>query len=453
MKESAVIHKKSTLSKKSTIIFILLSTTVILIDSTIVNFFSSSGTEPNSQFKTLIFVCLSVVYGVVSILLLNSVKDNAVSPLFKTRQNMRYLFIIIASTQIVTYVIIALIVFQINFLSGYSLLLLRVQTYVSHFVPVLFLSSLIFLFFRWIFIKRNFVILLFSLALLLVCVNLMISLLFLELHFTDTQSPIVRPLTVVSYVISLGVTPLTEYLSLFFDTLSLASFLLMWLATVFLLRQYRYKIGKVRYYLITSIPLLYYVFPLHGYVGDIFFPMLISSPVVFAILYILIFSATKQVGAVFFGLTFWSASTVVYDIGFRKSLLITSIGITIVFSSIQLTPLQYNVLPPYGLITESYIPLGSFLLFTGIYVSAVQISRDDDIRKELYKSATSQLALLRNIGVSQMEKEMEDKVKTLQSSLDLDTTPYNIQELDEENAKKILNDVLNELYSKKAKQE
>ena len=366
---------------------------------------------------------------------------------------MRYIFVLIASTQAVTFVIIALIVFQITVLSGYSLLLLRVQTYISHFVPLVFLSSLVFLFFQWIFIKRNFVILLYSLALLLVCVNLMISLLFLDSYFTDTQSPIVRPLTVVSYVISLGVTPFTEYLSLFFDTISLASFLLMWLATVLLLRQYRYKIGRVRYYLITSIPLLYYVFPLHGYTGDIFFPMLISSPVVFAILYILIFSATKQVGAVFFGLTLWSASSVVYDSGFRKSLLISSIGITIVFSSIQLTPLQYNVLPPYGLITESFIPLGSFLLFTGIYVSALQISRDGEIRRELYKSASSQLALLRNIGVSQMEKEMEDKVKSLQASLDLDTIPYDIQELDEENAKKILNDVLNELYSKKGKQE
>ena len=48
---------------------------------------------------------------------------------------------------------------------------------------------------------------------------------------------------------------------------------------------------------------------------------------------------------------------------------------------------------------------------------------------------------------------MEDKVKSLQASLDLDTIPYDIQELDEENAKKILNDVLNELYSKKGKQE
>ena len=66
------------------------------------------------------------------------------------------------------------------------------------------------------------------------------------------------------------------------------------------------------------------------------FPLLISSPVVFSIVYILIFSATKQVGAVFFGLTFWFASGLVPDDRVRRSLLVSSIGINLLIALVLL---------------------------------------------------------------------------------------------------------------------
>jgi hypothetical protein len=198
-----------------------------------------------------------------------------------------------------------------------------------------------------------------------------------------------------------------------------------------------------------SIPLSYYLFPFHGYFGDVFFPLLVEAPVAFTVIYILIFSATKQVGAVFFGLTFWSASSLVYNERLSKSLLISSIGMAILFSSIELAPLQYRVYPPFGLVTEAYIPIGAFLLFVSIFTSAIQISRDAELRREFYKSAAGQLELLKNIGVSQMERELEEKVKAMQKRSAVWQTPYESEELEAESAKKILRDVLNKLYSEK----
>jgi hypothetical protein len=223
----------------------------------------------------------------------------------------------------------------------------------------------------------------------------------------------------------------------------------MWVATAALLSQFKYKMGRLRFYLLMSIPLLYYLFPFQGYFGDIFFPLLVFSPLFFTVFYILVFSGTKQVGAVFFGLTFWSASSLVYDERIRRYLLVSSIGMVIVFTSIELAPLQYRVYPPYGLVTEAYIPLGAFLLFVGIFASAIQISRNTELRKEFYKSASGQLDLFKNIGISQMEKELEEKVKAMQKNSEAWETPYESEELEAENAKRILIDVLNELYSEK----
>jgi hypothetical protein len=153
----------------------------------------------------------------------------------------------------------------------------------------------------------------------------------------------------------------------------------MWIATAIFLGQYRYKMGRIKYFSLMCIPLIYYIFPFQSYFGDVFFPLLQSSPVSFSIIYVLIFSATKQAGALFFGLAFWTASALVYDARVRKSLLMCSIGMVILFSSIAISPLQYRVYPPYGLITEAFIPLGAYLFLIGIFTSAKHISRDADL--------------------------------------------------------------------------
>ena len=248
--------------------------------------------------------------------------------------------------------------------------------------------------------------------------------------------------------------PLTESLAVMFDIFSLMSFLFMWIATALLLIQYRHKIGNVKYFMIVGIPLIYYIFPFQNYFGDLFFPLMLSSPLVFSTIYVLAFSATKQVGAFLFSLSFWTASTFVYEDRVRKSVLVASIGIAIIFGFTEITPLQYTVYPPYGLISEAFIPVGAYLLSVGIFASAKQISEDVNIRKELYRSAASQLALLKTIGVSQMEKELESKVKYLEEhTKSFDTKPDEGENLDEEHVKEILRDVLNELYYSKGKTE
>jgi hypothetical protein len=90
--------------------------------------------------------------------------------------------------------------------------------------------------------------------------------------------------------------------------------------------------------------------------------------------------------------------------------------VAILFGSIELVSLQYHVFPPYGLITEAFLPLGAYLVFVGIFVSAGQISRNAELRKE-FKSVSSQLALLKAIRVSQMEKELEKMWNLLTNDL------------------------------------
>jgi hypothetical protein len=225
----------------------------------------------------------------------------------------------------------------------------------------------------------------------------------------------------------------------------------MWIATAISMIQYSHKMGKTKYFVLMSIPLVYYIFPLQGYFGDAFFALLQSSPIFYSVIYIMIFSATRQAGALLFSLSFLTASSLVFDERIRKLLLMSSIGVAVLFGSLQIAPLQYHVYPPYGLVTQAFISTGSYLLFLGIFISAKHISRDSKLRKDFYKSAASQLTLLKSIGVSEMEKELEENVRSVsESASKISLQASEDAPIDYENAKEILRDVLNELYYSKS---
>ena len=452
MKEKIANLVTINLSKKNSLIFVLIFTTIMVFDSTIVKFSSYSGVKIPIWLNVVIFIIFSIIFLISSPILLNYVRKLISRDSYQTvRIGLQYFHIIVSATLILTASVILIIIFQMLVINKYSLFLLEIQTYFSYLSALIFLSFLVFLFIRWLTIKRNYITMLYAIAFSLASVNLIVSLIYIETYLSFPVSPNVKPYSITAYIVNIPGTAMTESLSLIYDILSLSSFLLMWIATVILLSQYRYKIGKIRFFSLISIPLIYYIFPFQNYFGDLFFTFLFYSPVIFSVIYILIFSATKEVGAFLFGLSFWSASSLVHHYRVKKSLLISFIGMVILFCSIEISPLRSHIYPPYGFITEAFLPVGAYLLLVGIFTSAQYISQDARLRKEFYKSAESQLSLLKNIGVSQMEKEFEGKVKYLHE-LSKSSKIMEEPELEEEHIKEVLREVLNELYySKKRK--
>ena len=165
------------------------------------------------------------------------------------------------------------IICQMLLLNKYSLNLLNAQIYLSHLSALVFLSSLTFLFSRWLNLRKtNYTAILYTLSFLLACVNLIVSLAYIDSYLSSSrfsQLPDVTSYPLASYVTQLQGLPFTESLSIVFDSLSLSSFLLMWIATAISLNHYRHKMGKIKYLLLIGIPLVYYIFPLQGYFGDI----------------------------------------------------------------------------------------------------------------------------------------------------------------------------------------
>ncbi|HEX7179052.1 MAG TPA: hypothetical protein VF220_04940, partial [Nitrososphaeraceae archaeon] len=433
------------LNKKISFIFISIIASIIIIDSTIVEFYSFSGVRTSSAVNVVIFIAFSIVFAFSGILLVTTVKTITSRTTYKLPKNLRNFHYIVFSTQIITIGLISITIFQIIAFNKYHILLLQVATYVSHVSALVFAIPLVFILVKWFKSRRNYIILLYIITFSLVSVNIVVSLTYYEKILLRSEAIEVRPHRISTYVISFYSTPADESLSTVYNVIFILSFLVIWIATMALLNQYKYRLGKIRYYALTIIPLIYFIFPFHTYFANLLSPFVLNSPIAVSVIYTILFSATKQVGAVLFSLSFLIASTVVPKDGVRKSLLISCIGMTILFSCIEITPLNYKVFPPYGFITEAFIPLGTFLLLVGIFTSAVNVSQDRELRTDFRKRAIAQLTLLRTIGIAQMEKELIKNYKFAEESgANLETT----QDYSEENVKQIVHEVLEELKQK-----
>jgi hypothetical protein len=416
---------------------------IIIIDSTIVEFYSFSGVRTSSTFNVVIFIAFSVVFAFSGILLVSSVRTIVSNTNYKLPKNLINFHYIIFSTQILNICLISLTIFQIIVFNKYHIVLLQVVTYISHVSALIFAIPLVVILARWFKSRKNYIILLYIITFSLVATNIIVSLTYFEQIFSRSSAIEIRAYRITTYVVSFFSTPADELLYTIYNIIFITSFLAIWIATIALLKQYEYKLGKIKYYALATIPLIYFIFPFHTYFANLLSPFVLSSPITVSVTYTILFSASKQVGAFLFSLSFLIASTLVPKESVRKSLLISCIGMTLLFSSVEITPLQYQVLPPYGLITEAFIPLGTFLLLVGIFTSAVSVSQDRELRRDFRESVMGQLNLLRTIGIIQMEKEL---IKNFKIAEKRSANRETVQETyPEEDVKQIVREVLEEI--------
>jgi hypothetical protein len=146
-------------------------------------------------------------------------------------------------------------------------------------------------------------------------------------------------------------------------------------------------------------------------------------------------------------MVFLTASALVNRTELRKYLIIAAIGISVLFGCIGTNSLLYAIYPP-GLITISFMPIGAYLLFNGIYGSARLISADTELSKKLHKSVENQISLLKTIGSSQMEAELLKKFRPVAQKTER-LEENNETQLEQEDVRLLIRDVLKELDSRR----
>jgi hypothetical protein len=223
-----------------------------------------------------------------------------------------------------------------------------------------------------------------------------------------------------------------------------------WILTVSLLKPYANRVWKKGFWLIVSIPLLYQLFTF--IVKD---PSLVTNPALFEIIYSdqfqFILGISYQVSGLFFAIGFLTIARKMKNKAMNNYLIISSIGIVLLFSSMQPGMPFYAAYPPFGLVTVSFLGLSSYMLLVGMLGIAANVSRDTVLRKEIYKGLEVDSDVLKKMGMAEMQREMERRILPLANKIKLsEEMSDRIKDPSEEEVKIMINEVLNELHSKRS---
>jgi hypothetical protein len=439
------------ITAKKSLMMILVTMSVIVLDSSIVKFIAFGNTELPSYMNFGIFVTFSLLFVVIGVMLKRSAKNMDPNLGLKKETVEKYSYFSITITQYFLIAIMVIIIIQVSVYHSYSIITLWAAFYISHLSSMGFLIVLTILMLKWLRSKKNRILLLYAISFSLVAGTMAISLGYAN-HQLSYSMPIIKPYSIHQSLLNIPLSSISNTFGITLDFITIISFLTVWIASVTLLNTYRRAIGKLRYWIIVSIPLVYFLFPFDIYFLNVLRPLMDSSPVIFMIINVTFFSATKQVGGILFSMVFLLTSTKINRAMLKRSLFVTAIGVAVLFGSLEIGTLLYAVYPPFGLVTISFMPIGSYLVLNGIFASATNVSRDSMLRRELYKSAERQLNILGTIGVTQMERDLLKKFRSMEKAAVMtERTEEDYSE--DEDVRDIVRDVLQELRSRKSGQE
>jgi len=267
-----------------------------------------------------------------------------------------------------------------------------------------------------------------------------------------THTDIIKPMSCrVLFGSLFHINPgLSIYLSNLYDITSIISFIALWFVTTIMLKQYSRNIGKIKYWILVSIPLLVfmakYEIILYYFFKDPAILEMFSSIRLNSILDQIVstfLNSNIQIGGIFFAIAFLViAKKIPKGHQIVNSLIISLIGMMFLFGSKNVSALIIPSYPPVGIVAISFMGLASYLLLVGIYSIATIAARDITLRKYLSKKVENDTTLLRNIAYSESESEIQKNVKSLMD-YSSQWQQNNIQhELNQQEIKEIVDDVI-----------
>lgn len=363
-----------------------------------------------SNWSIFLFVTICAVYSVGQYFILKFVNKNS----REIRARDPYLNVVHVVVMVAQYLLVAImwyIVFDILITNKYQTIMLSAVVNITGFLTVGILCLCAERFFLWFRSNKNSLVVLlyassfalFAFGLALISVN--------EFFLMLEKEPIRTPQSKVFFPSDYFVPG--SFLADLFDTYQYTytiSFVILMAGTALLLHHYSKKIGKVKFWLIVSLPILYKVSTSLENFGLI---TLETDAETFY--YWLLTSLSTSSGGILFGIAFWTvAKTIRQDSIVKQYLIIAAFGFVLHFISNNLT-LTAASYPPFGIATIIPLPLSAYMIFLGVYCTAISISQDMKLRQSIKKIAAKDTNLLSSIGTAQMDQEIQRTVKGLQN--------------------------------------
>ena len=322
----------------------------------------------------------------------------------------RYADITYYIVSVTQYLIIALLivtVLEVEILSQYHTILVLILILLSLSLSAGLSALLAFRFLLWIKYKRDYLIIAYTASAILISVNSIFIALFMSLEMQG------KPMLIEPSFFYTNTEIIYYDIHQVQSNISFASFVSLWIASTLLLRRYRRKWGAVKFYLIISIPLVYYLGVLQVALSNVLVHYNLLNMFQSYTFNVVNSILTKPVGGMLFGVAFWMVGRSVKDKNISDYMKFSAFGIILLSVSNQDSGLYLLPYPPFGLPTITFVGISSYMLFVGIYYSSISVSLNTEVRKSIDKSVEQEFEFVSKIGISQMEHEIESRVKEI----------------------------------------
>jgi len=422
---------------------------ILIVDVIITKISVFMSQELISMWRNIVFAMMAGIFIVGQYFIIEYVKSRESIFVKKTAPiDMFHRAITIA--QYALAVILLFTIFQIITASHYNISLLGLAIAISYILAIVNLSLLSQRFFSWYRSNRNLVVFLYGITAASLSLNAGLTLAFSGMILQDRPELVLPRVGTLLPLFEPG--SVKDILNTSVIISSAISFLITWIATISLLHHYSRKLGRLKYWIIVAIPLVYFLSQFLNPLLGLFNPIIELSPVINSILLILVFSLSKPAGGILFGIAFWNIARNVQSSMVRDYMIIAAYGLVLLFISNQaISTVNAPSFPPFGLVTVSFMGLASYLMLVGIYYSAMSVSQDVKLRKTIRRFAVDELRLLDNIGSAELSVKLENQMKdiiTKNQTMMLEETGVQ-PSLSEEDAKQYLNEILKELGKQK----
>jgi hypothetical protein len=423
-------------------IFIIVSVIMImlLLETTIIRI-SDLTVKTTSSWSLGLFAIIAAISLVGQNLILRFIKQkiNESTAAHKSL-SLNSIYKVALTVHYVSAALVVFAIFQMLIMSSYNVVLISSTMTVSYVFAIAMMIILGHRFFSWFRLNKSYIILLYGLSSLMLGANLCITLWLVNSVF------LVKPNEVMPHVL-VQVPQINANLNHTYIITTISSFIITWCATMALLKNYIQKTGKFMYWIFLILPLAYFVSQFLVLSLGILGPLVISNPIFYGILFTIIFTLSKPIGGIIFGIAFWLIGRNIHKGNVLHSYLaISAYGFMLLFASNQAIILIFIYYPPFGLVTISFVGLSSYLVLLGIYSSAISISQDAKLRREIRRLAIRESKLLDSIGLAQIEEEIKKRVihvaKINKSNMEEAGVPSAV---DEEDMNRYMQDVLKEI--------
>jgi hypothetical protein len=395
------------IGSKAIFVMMFVIITTAIIDTSITRISPFIGGSHSQIQNIIFFIIMIIVYTIGQYVVLRYISSRRKYVMQRGLMSIHKIILIIQ------YLLIALlfsISIEMIFTSAYSSIILKTIVWISYALSSALLGFLAMRFFVWYKSNKNTVVISYGVSMAILSALCIVTILYMSNELSGQRgleyvSPNVNYLTIL--VGSIGNTVTYLYL-----TTSIIAFIATWFSTILLLHHYSKKIGRTRYWIIVSIPLVFFLSQFQAEILKLFLPLRLSDPFLFGIVSTLIFNSTKIVGGILFGIAFWSVAKNITQKEVRAYMTISAYGMVLLFTSNQPLGLTFLPYPPFGLATVSFLGLASYLILVGIYSSALSVANDVQVRRYIQRSVTQEASLLSNIGTAEMEDQIRKMVLT-----------------------------------------